>query len=418
MKFKVAPSVVVAVSLLSALILSTPSAAQEHKRKLSHYTLTDLGTLGGSFSFAGGLSNSGWVEGYAYVTGDTAAHAFLWRHGKITDLGTLGGPSSDASRRPNNGGNAAGGSDTATSDPLGEDFCGHGTYMTCLPFMWRHDKQKMTALPILGNNGWAGDINAEDEVVGVSENGVMEPTCMPPQVMQSKPVMWRKGKIQELPTVAGDPVGEAFAINDRSEAVGWSGDCQMPLHGVLWKYGKATDLGNLGGVLFTQAVDINNWGQVVGTSDLTGDSTNDGFLWQRGVITDLGTLPGDAASTADGINDFGQIVGGSTDPSGNTRAYIWQDGVMADLNTLIPANSSLFLQEATGGINDWGQIAGIGVDSIGDTHAFLLTPTYCDKDDDTATPAASTRPNANPGSNPPALHGRAQSNRFNQVTPR
>lgn len=73
MKFKVAPGVM-AISSLSALILSTPSAAQEHKRKLSHYALTDLGTLGGSFSFAGELSNSGWVIGVD-SNGDT--HAFL-----------------------------------------------------------------------------------------------------------------------------------------------------------------------------------------------------------------------------------------------------------------------------------------------------------------------------------------------------
>jgi len=290
--------------------------------------------------------------------------------------------------------------------------------MTCLPFKWRHDTQKMSALPILakGNNGWAGGINDQEEIVGVSENGAMDPTCTPPQVMQSVPVMWKKGKIHELPTVGTDPDGEAFAINDRSEAVGWSGDCQMPLHAVFWKYGKATDLGTLGGVLFTEAVDINNWGQVVGTSDVTDDFTNDGFLWQRGVMTDLGTLAGDASSTADGINDFGQIVGGSTDPSGNTRAYIWQDGVMTDLNTLIPANSSLYLQEATGGINDWGQIAGIGVDSNGDTHAFLLTPTYCDQDDD-AHSATTVRPHSNPGNHPVALHGRAQVTRFKNLTP-
>jgi len=62
------------------------------------------------------------------------------------------------------------------------------------------------------------------------------------------------------------------------------------------------DFGNLGGVLFAEAVDINNWPQAVGTSDVTGDFTNDGFLWQRGVMTDLVTVRGDGASTAEGIN--------------------------------------------------------------------------------------------------------------------
>ncbi len=377
MRIKILMSAI-AVALLSTL--SVTSSAQEHRHKLSHYTVTDLGTLGGTFSFAGGLSNSGFVEGYAFVTGDTAKHAAVWRFGKATDLGTLGGTSSTALARPNNGGDAAGGADTADSDPMGEDFCNHGTYLTCLPFLWEHNHKKMIALSTLANNGLAMGINDRNEIVGVSENNSVEPTCFPPQVLQTKPVLWKHGRIHELPTFAGDPVGQANAINDWGLAVGWSGDCSAPLHALLWKDGKAVDLGNLGGVMFSQAVDINNRGQIVGTSDTADDFTNDGFLWQHGVMTDLGTLPGDAASTADGINNWGQVVGGSTDDSGNTRATIWQDGVMTDLNTLIPASSPLFLEEASGGINDWGQIAGIGIASNGDTHAFLLTPTYRDKD--------------------------------------
>jgi probable HAF family extracellular repeat protein len=240
----------------------------------------------------------------------------------------------------------------------------------------------MIALPTLANNGMAMGINNRDEIVGVSENNTVEPTCFPPQVLQSKPVMWRRGRIHELPTFPGDSVGQAIAINNWGIAVGWSGDCgaPTPLHALLWKDGKAVDLGNLGGVMFSQAVDINDRGQIVGTSDTADDFTNHAFLWKKGVMMDLGALPGDAASTADGINNWGQVVGGSTDDSGNTRAYIWQEGVMTDLNTLIPANSPLYLQEATGTINDWGQIAGIGIDSNGDMHAFLLTPTYCDDD--------------------------------------
>jgi hypothetical protein len=49
---------------------------------------------------------------------------------------------------------------------------------------------------------------------------------------------------------------------------------------------------------------------------------------------------------------------------------------MSDLNTLIPANSPLFLIEALG-INDRGQIVGFGFLSNGDGRAFLLNP--CDE---------------------------------------
>src|SRR5205823_15017167 len=88
------------------------------------------------------------------------------------------------------------------------------------------------------------------------------------------------------------------------------------------------------------------------------------------------TLPGDVSSSGDGINSKGQVVGGSFDIDGNGRAFLWQNGVMTDLNTLIPADSPLFLIEATGTINSRGEIAGISLQtSTGEVHAFLATPT-------------------------------------------
>jgi hypothetical protein len=69
---------------------------------------------------------------------------------------------------------------------------------------------------------------------------------------------------------------------------------------------------------------------------------------------------------------------------------------MVDLNSLIPANSSLLLEEG-GNINDRGEIAGRGlpagcdnVDACG--HAFLLVPcdnaASCENKTDSATAAA------------------------------
>jgi hypothetical protein len=46
---------------------------------------------------------------------------------------------------------------------------------------------------------------------------------------------------------------------------------------------------------------------------------------------------------------------------------------MTDLNTLIPANSPLYILEGTSN-NDLGQIVGIGMTTNGDQHAFLATP--------------------------------------------
>ena len=55
--------------------------------------MTDLGTLGGSTSYAFGINNAGQVTGYATTAGDAAAHAFLYSGGKMIDLGSLGGTS-------------------------------------------------------------------------------------------------------------------------------------------------------------------------------------------------------------------------------------------------------------------------------------------------------------------------------------
>ena len=53
--------------------------------------LTDLGTLGGTFSIPIWLSNTGEAVGAATTPGDQAIHASLWRNGVIRDLGAVNG---------------------------------------------------------------------------------------------------------------------------------------------------------------------------------------------------------------------------------------------------------------------------------------------------------------------------------------
>jgi len=48
--------------------------------------VTSLGTLGGSYSFAWDISDSGWIVGNSGVSG-SLSHAFLWADGMMTDLG-------------------------------------------------------------------------------------------------------------------------------------------------------------------------------------------------------------------------------------------------------------------------------------------------------------------------------------------
>ena len=57
--------------------------------------MQDLGTLGGSDSFAECMNASGQVVGRAHDTSDVL-RPFLWENGTMQDLGTLGGSSAKA----------------------------------------------------------------------------------------------------------------------------------------------------------------------------------------------------------------------------------------------------------------------------------------------------------------------------------
>jgi probable HAF family extracellular repeat protein len=371
-------------SLLVALATAQPQ---------SRYAITDLGTLGGSFSIAYGLNNGGRVGGAASVSsGDQ--HAFLWERGHMIDLGTLGGPNS-AAGAPNGRDELAIISDTATADHFGEDFCGFATHLVCLAAVWKEAALK--PLPTLGGrNGAALAVNNRGQVAGYAENSIQDKTCAsttPFQILRYEAVIWdRKGEAHELPPLPGDTVGFALGINDAGQVVGSSGLCgntpliplQIGPHAVLWQHGKPIDLGSLGGTVNTAAA-INNRGEVVGGSQTSSGALHT-FLWTKEegmrdlgtVETDLGSLPGGMG----GINNKGQVVGAScvNDPSCNlgnpnlqTRAYLWEEGKMRDLNSLVVGNSPLYLLLAFG-INDAGEIAGFGITGAGQIHAFLATP--------------------------------------------
>ncbi len=368
--------------IATSLLLATLAMAQP-----PHYVVTDLGTLGGTFSQPFFVNGFGMVSGAATLP-DNTSRSVLWLKGLKLDIGKpgLGGPNNIAFG-DNQKMQAVGEAEAFTADPNGEDFCGFGTHLECLPFLWQSGV--MSALPTLGgHNGVANQINTVGEVAGFAENTTPDPGCSAPQVFQFKPVIWAHGQVEQLPTIDGDPDGVALSVNGRGQAVGASGTCTtfnfntlfnlVPVHPLLWQNGKVIDLGTLGGITGQAggnlAWDINNRSQVVGVSDLPGDQTFHAFLWTEATgMQDLGTLTGDTYSTASGINDEGMVVGLSLDASFDGRAFLWENGVMTDLNSLIPPNSSLHLLSACS-INARGQIAGLAITSAGEYHAFLATP--------------------------------------------
>jgi probable HAF family extracellular repeat protein len=355
------------------------------------YKITDLGNNKNKNNFAMvmGLNNQGWAENMDGVvnapensTGTTIAsgRAVIGIYGFNIDLGTLGkhdGNSWNNYGGINDRGEAVGYSETADPDPNGEDICGFHTHLTCVPFLWRDGH--MRALPTLGgNNGQASAINNRGEVVGFAENGAVDSTCPADAgIINNRialPALWKRGNVEPLPLVDHDVDGLANGINYRGQAVGYSGTCTTA-RAVVWKDDNVYPLKVEG---YSSAYAINNRGQIVGFDG------NYATVWQHGAdggVTNLRLLPGDSSAFATGINNRGQVVGSDFifKDSNNywSHGFIWQDGVTTDLNTLIPADSNLFIIAASN-INERGQISGMATVQAGphkgEIHAYLLTP--------------------------------------------
>ncbi len=339
-----------------------------------------------------GLNNEAWTENMdgtvnppenSTSTSVSRGRAVISIYGFNIDLGTLGKPDGNSWINwggINDRGDAVGMSETANPDPNGEDICGFGTHLTCVPFLWRDGH--MSALPTLGgNNGQASAINNRGEVVGFAEDGALDSTC-PAGTSNNRialPALWERGNAEALPLVSNDLDGFAYGINDQGDAVGYSGNCTSATHAVMWKDNTAFVLQDLGGTGSNFAYAINNRGQIAG--QVGSGTTFYAAVWQdgaRGAVTNLGVLPGDFAAFATGINNRGQVVGNTFDSNYDwSHGFIWQDRVMTDLNTLIPGDSNLSIISARN-INERGQISGMATIQTGlhegEIHAYLLTP--------------------------------------------
>ena len=276
--------IVTTIIVTLSAVHSVGGQAQENSEKLIHYSVRNLGTLGGVLgSSAHSINDQSWIAGVANLTGDTEEHAAIWQDGVVTDVGTLGGHNSNVDFPvKNTDGLVVGFAQTPETDPLGENFCiflctpsgaCNGSNQTCRGFRWRNGL--MEPLGTLGgNNSAATGANNRGLVVGVAENPTQDPNCVSPQVLDYEAVVWRGNTIHGLLPVPNDAIGAALAVNDNGQIVGGTGMCgsgpgigPVLMHAVLWKNHTPTDLGNLGGTFNNVAYAINNRGQVVGASD-------------------------------------------------------------------------------------------------------------------------------------------------------
>ena len=122
-------------------------------------------------AIAAGISDGGFLGGYANLPNNTTQHALLWLPGSTKDLGTLGGTNSALLNQ------FAGFSETAAKDSLGQDFCGTGTHLVCLPLSAVYGNA--TSLPLLGGqNGTAFGNNILGTVVGTAQTSVSDAGCL------------------------------------------------------------------------------------------------------------------------------------------------------------------------------------------------------------------------------------------------
>jgi probable HAF family extracellular repeat protein len=344
-----------------ALVLCPLALSQKYK-------VADLGVLSGdSASDAFGISPAGLVVGCSDTSvlgtfpcqGSLSGDAFLWSsNGGMQNLGTLGGTFSTA----------YGVSDSGEVTGFSLDNQGNDA-----AFIWTQSTG-MTALAALSGStySYAFGPNSQGNLAGASNSGSNQQKIVPLLWTKSGSGY----KVQKLPLPPHALYALGGALNDGNEVVGFYvfGNGQS-YHAFAWTKAKGTvNLGTLPGGTLSNANGLNSGGTVTGYSTSKAFPMGVAVNWNASLkIHPLGTLAGDTSSAGESINDGGEVVGASTSASGTGRAILWTKAHgMLDLNKLIPANSGWSLVYA-GGINKKGQIVGYGTYN-GENHAFLLTP--------------------------------------------
>jgi len=324
--------------LIAPILLSAASSAFAAVQ----YTVVDLGTLGGQYSYAIAINAAGQIVGNSDAGPNVGEHAFLYSNGVMKDLGTLGGISE--AWAIDSSGVVVG--DSAVS-PSGDIHA----------FFTRGSN--MSDITAADSRGYARGINSHGEIVG---EGALNTG------LYDKPFFYSNATLTYFEPL-GQTYGAANAINDAGQIVGYTGIAGGE-RAFLYQNGVSTDLGTLGGTWArTVAYAINQAGAVVGWA--MNEQFQHAFLYENGQMQDLGALPPDGHNTnyseAFAINDRGVIVGDS-----NLHAVRWVNGTISDLNQMIPPDFAIYLTEATG-INDSGEIICNGFVN-GHAHAFLLVP--------------------------------------------
>ncbi len=283
--------------------------------------MIDIGTFGGSFSFPNAINQRGEIVGvaldavpdtFSMMGLGTRTHAFLWRNGNLRDLGTMGGTDSWAAYI-NDRGEVAGWSytDTTVHPATGVP--------TQHPFIWERGRFRdlgtlggtYAVVASYGNSG-GGAINNRGQVAGTSNLSGDE---------NWHPYLWSEGRMTDLGTLGG-PNGEAYWINENGDVVGRADVAGgKEHHAFLWRTGRMIDLGAAPGWPCSTALAENSRGEVIIDTGICGVGGGPGMVWRDGKSYDLNTLiPTDlpfAIGDLFSIDDRGDIAAVGVFPNGD-----------------------------------------------------------------------------------------------------
>jgi probable HAF family extracellular repeat protein len=192
---------------------STAGNAADHAYRYSGGTMSDLGTLGGTDSQAHGINNNGQVVGYAYTAGNAAQHAFLYSGGAMHDLGTLGGTYSYAYGINDN------------AQVVGYAY----RFGNTVRHAFLYNGGTMIDLGTLGGTTSIAH--------GINNNGQVVGDAMTAGNAAERAFLYSGGTMRDLNNAvtpgSGWTLVEADAINDNGDIVGWGTNPSGQIHAFL-----------------------------------------------------------------------------------------------------------------------------------------------------------------------------------------